>query len=540
MILRKPYAFLIKNFKKIHAVMALILLYLVYKSSNLMSFLNEYVTDQPSYVGTEITDTLFNTWMFLLPVLIILASIVVIVLMVNKQKPYRFYFINIVSSIFVIVYYAYALNVIGDLELRLVDIRIMRAVRDLIVVVYASQLISTIVTFARATGFNIKQFDFGKDLKEMEIKESDREEFEVELNVDTDKAKRKARRTFRFSRYYYLENRLIINGVVAITFVIVCFSLFMNSFVYNKTYSSSEYFNTRDFIMRIEDAYVTTKDSKNNIITDENHSLVVLRVKIKKRYQNSDDIELDVAKTALKLGDTRYYPIMTYRDKLTDIGTSYEYQIITDEYEYYLLTYQVETVKLDSKTKEFNYVENMVFTKRGINPNIIHIALNFKNLDSDIEAKNYNLEEEVSFDESILKESKLTVSSVEINNTFKNTYQYCSTSNTCYDMVEYLKPSVNSNYDKTLIKFSYQLIKDETLTTNTINNLYNLLNAYATIEYKIDGVVKRQTSGFGQVVPTKTKEDNVAYIEVVDEVAKANEINLILKVRNSEYIIKLK
>ena len=197
-------------------------------------------------------------------------------------------------------------------------------------------------------------------------------------------------------------------------------------------------------------------------------------------------------------------------------------------------------IKADSKTKEFNYVENMVFTKRGINPNIIHIALNFKNLDSDIEAKNYNLEEEVSFDESILKESKLTVSSVEINNTFKNTYQYCSTSNTCYDMAEYLKPSVNSNYDKTLIKFSYQLIKDETLTTNTINNLYNLLNTYATIEYKIDGVVKRQTSGFGQVVPTKTKEDNVAYIEVVDEVAKASEINLILKVRNSEYIIKLK
>lgn len=539
MILRKPYAFLIKNFRKIHAVMALCLLYLLYKSSILMNFLNDYVSHQPSYVGTEITDNLFNIWMFFIPIIIIIACITVIVLMVNKKKPYKFYFVNIISSILVIIYYAYALNVIGELEIRVMDIRVMRAVRDLIVAVYAFQLISTIITFARATGFNIKQFDFGKDLKELEINEGDREEVEINININTDKAKRDVRRNFRFSKYFYLENKLVINASVAIFLVLLSFSIFMNNHVYNKTYTTTEYFNTKEFTMRIEDAYVTTRDMKGNVITEDDYSLVVLRIKIKKRFNNDDKLKLDPAKTALKLDGTRYYPIETYRDKLTDIGTTYEGQQIDSEYDYYLLTYHVPKNKVNSDVKEFNYVESVSFTSSGLNPNVIHIGLNFNNLDKEQEPKTYALGEEINFDNSILKESTLKITNAEINNTFKNEYEYCKNKK-CYNMVEYLKPNINSNYDKTLIKFEFEVSKDEILTTDALNNMNKLINTFGIIEYKIGNVTKRQTTGFSQIIPSKTKKNNINYIEVVKEIENASEVNLILKVRNSEYIIKLK
>ena len=107
-------------------------------------------------------------------------------------------------------------------------------------------------------------------------------------------------------------------------------------------------------------------------------------------------------------------------------------------------------------------------------------------------------------------------------------------------MTEYIRPNIDSNYDKTLIKFEFAISQDEVLTTDSLNSMYKLISTFGTIQYKIDDVVKRQTIGFNQIIPSKTKENNINYIEIVKEVETASEINLILKIRNSEYIIKLK
>jgi len=536
MILRKPYAFLIKYFKLIHAIMAACLLYLVYKTSSLMEFLNTYVVDQPSYVGTNISETLFNSWMFVLPVLVIVSSIIVMILMINKKKPFKFYIINILACIFVIAYYIYASSVIGELELRIVDIRIMRAVRDIIVAVYGIQLISTIVTFARATGFDIKQFDFGKDLKEMEISEADREELEVEINVDTDKTKRGFRKGLRYIKYLYLENKLVINSIVIVAVLLFGISSFMEQRVYNKTYTTTVYFNTRNFNMRIEDAYITNSDNKGNVITKEGRSLIVLRIKIKNRF--SEDATLDIAKTGLKLGGTRFYPVSSYRSYLTDIGTNYDKQELNTDYAYYLLTYEVPTNKINEKA-EFNYIESISYQNGKITPNQIRINLNLNNLELDIDEKNYNIGESISFENSILKSSVLLINDIQIAGKFKNTYNYC-VSGDCFESIEYIKPSVSGNYDKTLIKLTSNITKDEVITSPSMNSLFKMIEAYGKIEYKINDITKTQMSGFKEVISTKNKNNNITYVEVNKEIEKASEIYLILSVRNQDYRIKLK
>ena len=44
MIFRKPYAFLIKNFRKIHIVLLLLCAFIYYKTMELTSFINEFAT----------------------------------------------------------------------------------------------------------------------------------------------------------------------------------------------------------------------------------------------------------------------------------------------------------------------------------------------------------------------------------------------------------------------------------------------------------------------------------------------------------------
>ena len=52
-------------------------------------------------------------------------------------------------------------------------------------------MISIVMYAFRATGFDIKKFDFAKDLEELDIETKDNEEFEVNLELETDKYQRK-------------------------------------------------------------------------------------------------------------------------------------------------------------------------------------------------------------------------------------------------------------------------------------------------------------------------------------------------------------
>ena len=65
--------------------------------------------------------------------------------------------------------------------------RTVRLIRDFISISFIIQFYSAVILIIRAVGFDIKKFDFNNDLKEMEINESDREEFEVQINFDKNK-----------------------------------------------------------------------------------------------------------------------------------------------------------------------------------------------------------------------------------------------------------------------------------------------------------------------------------------------------------------
>ena len=90
MLLKKPYAFLIKNFKIIHLILFAVILYITYRFNKIYSFFASYVSNNNS-VGVTIANTYIPITIFLAVLLVIIFSILMFLLMNNKKKPSKFY-----------------------------------------------------------------------------------------------------------------------------------------------------------------------------------------------------------------------------------------------------------------------------------------------------------------------------------------------------------------------------------------------------------------------------------------------------------------
>ena len=85
MVFRKPYAFLIKNFKKIHIVMLIMSIYVYLRLTSIISFMDDFITFGTYNKALEpfFGKTGFLFYLSLLGILII--SILMIILLKKKQ-----------------------------------------------------------------------------------------------------------------------------------------------------------------------------------------------------------------------------------------------------------------------------------------------------------------------------------------------------------------------------------------------------------------------------------------------------------------------
>lgn len=531
MILRKPYAFLIKYFKLIHTILVVMMCFLLYRTSLILNFLGEYISSTQIITGKDFTGELFNTWMFALPFIIIVILGILLGVMIYKKKPYAFYIINILVMIFILVFYNIGYDFIGTLEAQLIETRTIRLLRDLYTIVVLIQGISLIFNFIRATGFDIKKFDFRRDLQELDITEEDAEEFEVAVDFESELFKRELRKNIRFAKYVYIENKFIINGLFLIIFSITCFILYMNLTIYNKTYKQGDAFSTGDFNMLVENSYLTKQDYYGNQITD--NYLLIVEIDIKANYEN---IKMNNAKVGLKIKNNIFYPINKYNSKLVDLGNLYSNDVIsTQGFEKKLLVYEIPSDLINEKMT-FKYLDN--FQSNGkLNPKYINVKLNPYNLDSKSEETIVNLNDEILLNEKVLDNIKVNINKFEMQDKFKLSYQYCRKSE-CYDSIEYLNPVLNTNYDKALLKIDGQLFKEDDSSDN-IKNLYTIIKYFGKIKYQSARKINYYKLS-SKVDPKKADSENSYYLEIPKSIMNADKISFIIDVRDKsyEYVIK--
>ena len=162
MVFRKPYAFLIKNFKKIHILMLILWGFVYYKIYNLRSFVKEFVSfgtynENLEGISTKVTASLFVAAIFL-----ILISIALLFLLRHKKKPWKLYLVIIVEYILMIYDCASLLSFFNSYtnDNLISEVFIYR---DILNIVNIIQYFVLIILLMRITGLDLKKFSFNID-----------------------------------------------------------------------------------------------------------------------------------------------------------------------------------------------------------------------------------------------------------------------------------------------------------------------------------------------------------------------------------------
>lgn len=533
MILKKPYAFFIKNFKLFHLIIFSLAAILLYRTSLIYSFLKEYIKETPDVIGKELTDSLFLSWSYVLVILLIVINVVIIVIMIRKSKPYMYYIVNIILYISVLVVFAISNNIINNLEVMLVEAKTTMAIRDILNIIRLLQTISIIFYLVRATGFDIRKFDFVKDLQELDISEEDSEEYEVAVEFDSNEIFRKTKRVFRNLKYYYKENKFMINILVLLLIGFIFLMIYLNSNKYNKIYKENEYFNVNSFDIGIKQSYFIKEDYKQNTITTNEYDLIAVKISIRSNIEQ----QLQNTRAVLIVDGYEYYHIKAYKNSLFDLGVVYNNHTISEDFNDYILVYQIPKNKHNSEIK-FSYVDTVESKNEKKVVNTIDVKLNPIEIDSDETIrKEYELTNQIDTSDSEISNYKITINSFEISEKFTQTYNSCISETECYDFKEIIKPVTTTNKDKILLKIEGNIEYETKI--NNINDLYNYFKTFGSIEYIYNGIKYIEKNDFSQVKFTKTNND-AYYIEVDKEILNATDIKLVFSIRNNEYSYTLR
>lgn len=532
MILRKPYAFLIKRFRLFHLIVSGLLVYMIYRLNLLRGIVNEYLADITIVNNVDLVNDYFNIYMFIIPFVIIIFSTIIYSIMYLKKKPRLFYAISIIASIAILIILNYVYGNFEVMQNNIVNVRIVSLIRDFITIGLVVMGGLLVIFVVRATGFDIKKFNFGQDLQELEITEEDNEEFEVNVEFDSNEINRGIRRRMRFARYVYVENKFLINIVLAVVFIIVSFFIYLKITTMDTIYKQKDVFSSTNFIMHIDNSYVTTKDYKGNIITDNMLLVVDLRI----RGKGLKEMKFDTYSLSIDVNGKSYSPIIKYKEKLIDLGINYIDQTIKKEDTNYILVFEIP------KTNNFSniimkYVDKINYSGNSLKPEYVKVKIQPSNLDSVNQLKEFELGDTIEFDIVGLNGGKFTINSYELQESFKVPYRFCVTTNECYTSYEYIKPNIINNYDKVILKVDGEVIN----STNNFGNLYDYIYNFGTLQYTINNKTKTQKVVFKEVKPTKFKSpNNIFYIEVLKEVMSSEKINLQVNVRGKIYSYKLK
>lgn len=354
MVLRKPYAFLIKHFKLIHLFISILILNLINKTNDILNFFKDYINDDIFEINAS---DYINFSIYLSLILIIGLVVTMVILMRKKDKPLLFYIMTIIGYSVLFVGFGYASSVINSLEYNLLDRKTISFARDITRFMLIGQWIFLIPYVIRTLGFDIKKFDFKRDLQELDISSEDNEEFELLAPIDMNKVEQVGRRRLRELKYYYIENRLFILIILGIIFLVSSITIFNSiDFASLKRYEEKEIIKLDNFYtLKVEDSYVTTKNDDGKVVAVNDSFFLIVKFTINSMYNGS--FSLDINKFIVNIDREQFIPSKTYYSYFDSYGIGYKNQsFYLNDTKTFILVYNISNEYKDEKMKlEYNY-----------------------------------------------------------------------------------------------------------------------------------------------------------------------------------------
>ncbi len=527
MVIRKPYAFLIKHFRLIHGILFVMLVYLAIKSLSIYSFFNDYATNHFYTPTANLVSSHINLFMFLMCVLIILISIAIGYLLSVKEKKIKLYVFTCLFYAILIVYYIYIFNVFSDLNKTALDIETVRAIRDIALIVVIPQALFIVLAAIRMLGFNLRKFEFKKDLQDLQIDTSDYEEVEVTVGKNNYKYGRFIRRTLRYTKYFILENKFFVTGLASLIVLSISVLIYVNIKIENEKYLERQNIATNSIDYKAEKSFYTQK-TLSGVVIKKNKHYILVDVDIYNKTQNKQDLTNDLFRlqtdTELKM------PITNLVTEFQDIGNIFTpTTIISGETKKVLVVFEVDSSSIKN--------EYILKIKRNMNGEAAISDSQYKdviikpvNLDKEEENNYYDVPSVINFNESTLGDITLNIDSIELKESFKETDKYCL-KNDCYDKTIIMKPTSS---EKIIMKIKASMINNSEI--KYANSISQILETFGEVCYSENGIVKCSKVNINA---TKHSQSDYIYLDVTEKLNNSEEKHLILTIRNKKYVISL-
>lgn len=517
MIIRKPYAFLIKHFKKIHIFLLILCGYIYYKNMQLRGFINEFISLGTYDAYNEPITKYVSFLVIISMLLVIIGSVTLVILLRHKEKPWKLYILPIVEYTVMLIAFIVAKNFFNSYTGG-VETTVARAVRDILFITSILEYPVIAIILMRIIGLDLHKFNFTMDKEYLELDSKDREELEININIDKESFKRGYKRLLRNINYVYQEHKLICNIIILILFIILAKNTYTYIFVTHKAYKQGDVLNANGYTITINNSYYTDKDYKGDIISKKS-DFIVLDLTIK---NNAESREIDLNKFHIMNGINNYITTnKTYETEFKDYGKTYQTkELKRDETINFIMIFKVDK---NLRTNRFVlYYQEIT----GANPYLRKIKLNINDVSQIKTHETINIPDDMTF-EVLNKKETVNFEDVEILPSIDYTHRICTTTSCGTKKTTY---TAKSGY--TILKISFSSTDYEG------KDMIDFSTEYGKIKY-IDSKNKER------VLEVKNPIDKVyygkyLYITVPDDIINAKTIEIEYTVRNNKYIYKLR
>jgi hypothetical protein len=385
----------------------------------------------------------------------------------------------------------------------------------------------------RAFGFNIKKFNFGEDLAELEIDVSDNEEFELTVGIDPQKIGRRLRRGKREVRYFVVENFFVLSLISLVLVATLGIGIFLNNQVYNKVHSQFKSFRVNNFIIQANESTFTRINQRGVEIAPDGKIFVISSITFKNVNKNAFKLDLDDIN--LTSGKQVFSPILSRYQSFLDLGTGYINQIIkSGETRTFIFVFEVDDkVKLNKLI--FRYRESLTISPTRLEAKYKRVRLKAKVDDTVTKIDEVKMGEELSFETSSLGKAKLKISGMQVANDFPYEAKAC-----IGKICNVYQTSLTTQYTSekvTIMKISSNYNKDSKAIVNNIKSLRDLANSFGSIRYRVGS--KTYVTELINITPSNYNGKDL-YYKVSSGIKEANSIEFVFTIRNKQFIYKLK
>ena len=541
MVLRKPYAFLVKHFRLIHTVLLLLMLFIVYKLYAVLSFYNDYIGstlvgyDYPTIAGT------FASFFTILAILLVLfISGVLLYLLIYKRKPITIYAVILAVYVLVFIMIIFSVIYVSGFQFSLPSPIVIRIVRDIILILFVTQIVLLGLVFVRAIGFDIKKFDFKKDVQDLGITDEDNEEFEFEINVDAQDYITKIKKRIRYFKYYYRENIVVFYGIYALIAIFVVSSVVSFLTSLEHVYKENESYQVGAISYKVTKSYRTLNNSKGNRINDK-YYYVIVKVKAK----NVSNYRATISTNNMKLiydGTHSVTPTKKVYDNFKEYGTQYYNQILNPgEEKSYIFIFEAP-IEAYSRRLMLRTLYTAYRDKNGV----VQFGYRSVRLNPEIDKKEQttvvtkNLGEEMSFEGSIFGKTTIRIDDFKLADTFYYNLVNC-TEESCRTMKGNVSASSKQSVSLTVMRLKYKL-KFDTETVGSNYSVNDFIARFGRIRYVVNGVKENKPMNHNLILKDLTPlyTNQISFIEVKNILNRADIIYLDFTIRDKIYTYILK